>query len=335
MLNFFKSNSPGVIVFYVFYLVAFRIFIFFQPVNIHLFAGHSEPLSQVTAVVLTTLHANGPFTGLILSGLLCFIQSLLINKVVNDNKISPRKNYLAGLLYIIVFSFFKESLFLGPASLALTFVILSVIRVFALMRKEKASGDIFDVGFLIAIASLFYFPCIILVVFVFFAIATVRPFELKEWIVALTGFLTPFFITLTWYFWQDQTGAFICNIANRQPEKWLTNAAIGHVDAIVLGGILAFILAALAVLPTALYSSLIQVRKYSTILVFMGVLIAISFTLQQTASLAHWGMLAPPLSIIFSITLMQIRNKLIVEVVHLMLILLVLTGQYLPQLNII
>ncbi len=336
MLNLFKSNSPGVVVFYIFYIALFRAYVIFFPAQANLFSQHNEPLSRLAFSILNALNANGAFVSAALSGVSCFLQALLVNKLVNDNKILPRKNYLAGLVYIIVFSFFKENLVLNPVSLALTFIILSCMRLFALIRKEKAPGDIFDVGFLIAIAALFYFPCILFAVFVFFGIATVRPFEFREWFVALTGFITPFFMVLACYFYFDRAGLLIVDIANLQMRsRWMNGAGMNRVNSIVLGGLAAFTLAALAILPGALYSSLIQVRKYATILILLTALIAISFTLQQIVNLSHWAMLALPLSILFSIALMQIRNKLIVEVVHLMLILLVLTGQYLPLLNII
>jgi len=45
-------------------------------------------------------------------------------------------------------------------------------------------------------------------------------------------------------------------------------------------------------------------------------------------------LLSLPLSIIFSMVLTQIKNKWVSEVMHLILILLVLAGQYLPVLNI-
>lgn len=335
MLSFFKSNNPGVVVFYIFYLAAFRLYALFGPLDANLFTGHSEPLTRASYSVLTALHATGVLPGLIFSGMLSFVQALLMNKLANDNKILPRKNYLAGLLYIIVISFFKEGLLLSPPMLALTFVILAAIRLFALIHKEKAAGDIFDVGFLVAVATLFYFPCIILVLFVIFGIATVRHFELKEWVVAFIGFTTPFFLAFTWYFWHDETGFLMRNIASLQQGRWLTGASMSRVDAIVLGGVAVLTLLALAILPAALYSSLIQVRKYANILIVLMVLIVIAFFLQQKVNLSHWVLLALPLSVIFSIALVQMRRKAISELLHLMLILLVLTGQYLPLLNIV
>jgi hypothetical protein len=59
-------------------------------------------------------------------------------------------------------------------------------------------------------------------------------------------------------------------------------------------------------------------------------LVVISLPLQQKVSVSHFVLMSLPLSIIFSMDLFQIKRKWIPEIIHLILILLVLAGQYLP-----
>lgn len=91
----------------------------------------------------------------------------------------------------------------------------------------------------------------------------------------------------------------------------------------------------LVLLPASLYSSLIQVRKFANALVVFIVTVFFAAALQQTIHLSHLVLLALPLGIIISMVLMQIKRNLMSEVIHLILILLVLAGQFLPLLNII
>jgi len=166
LLSFFKSNNPTVVIFYIFYLVLFRVCFAFIPADANFVFEHREPLSALLFGFLKNFSANYQIISLVLSGILCFVQALLINSIVNENKILSKKNYLAGALFIQFASFFKESLLLTQACIALTFLILCVGRIFSLIRKEKSYGDVFDVGFLIALATLFYFPAVL---FIFFA----------------------------------------------------------------------------------------------------------------------------------------------------------------------
>jgi hypothetical protein len=331
LFSFFKSNNPAVLVFYLLYLIAFRVCFVFQVIDSGFVFNHQEPFSHFIFSLLKGVLTTQTWLSPVLSAILCFVQALLINDLVNENKILPKKNYLAGLIFIIIFSFFKQGLVFSPEAIALTFLILCTRKMFTLVRKEKASGDIFDMGFLAAISMLFYFPCIVLLPFAFIGLATLRSFEPREWAIVLTGFFSPFIMLFTWYFWNDQTSLLWPALINAQGKAWLHGWQFSNTDWLLFGSLTFLILASWAILPAALYSSLIQVRKFSTILIFLILLIIISFAFQQTPSLSHWVLLAMPLSVIFSMVWMQIKNKWVSEVIHIILILLVLGGQYLKN----
>ena len=334
MLSFFKSNNPGVAVFYIVYLALFRVCFLFAPMDTGYVFMHTEPLSHLFFALLKNPLMNVGWLSTFLAATLSFIQAMLVNNIVNENKILAKKNNLAGLLFIIVSSFFKESLFLSPELLSLTFVILSTQRMFSLIKKEKAFGDVFDVGFLVAIAALFYFPSILFLLFAYIGVGTMRAFSYRDWIIILLGFISPYIVVFTWYFWFDKTPVMLSELANIHGHAWLTGIALKPSDWMLLGALLLLTAMALALLPGALYSSLIQVRKFSTSLITLLFLIILAFGLQQSAHLSHWVLVSLPLAIIFSMVLMQIKNKWVSEVMHLILILLVLAGQYLPVLNI-
>lgn len=331
MLSLFKSNNPVVIILYLFYIILFRICFFFSTPDTGFVFAYHEPLSRILFSLLQKLPFNYAATSVALSGLLCLVQALIVNNIVSENKILARSNYLAGIFFIIFSSFFKASLVLSPASVALTFLLVATGKIFSLIRKEKSFGDVFDAGMLVALATLFYFPSILFIVFAYIALGTVRPFTYREWVIIFMGFFCPFFIAFTCYVWAGQTGRLWQDISNAQARGWLTGLnKFTASDYMMLGWLLLCILAALAFLPNALFSSLIQVRKFSTTLIFFIFLVVIAFTLQQRVNLSHFIWMALPLSIFTSMIIFPIRRKWISEVVHLMLILLVLTGQYLP-----
>jgi len=334
VLNFFKSNNPGVVIVYIFYLALFRVcFLFIHPDTGFVFQYH-EPLSKVTFAFLKGLPVNYEITSLVLSCILCFIQALLINGIVNQNKVLAKKNYMSGALFILFFSFFKQSLLLTPATIALTCLVICTGKIFSLVKKEKSYGDIFDAGFLIALATLFYFPSILFILFAYIGLATVRPFTYREWFITLLGFISPFILVFTIYFWNDNTALLWKDIANNVSGGWLHG--INHIspdDFMTLGFLLLSILASLAFLPTVLYSTLIQVRKFTTALIFFIFLVVISIALQQTVNMSHFVWMGLPLSILSAMIIYPIKRKWITEVIHLILILLVLAGQYLPLLK--
>ncbi len=322
-------------VFYIAYLIIFRLCFYFIHYDAGFAFAHTEPLSMLVFTLLKGALTNYVWLSPLLGGMLAFIQALLINDIVNENKILAKKNYLAGLIYLLVLSLFKEGLLLSPALLSLTFVILSTRKMFLLIKKEKAFGDVFDVGFLIAIAGLFYFPAMLFVLFAYVGVGIMRAFNYREWIIIMLGILSPLVMVFTWYFWNDKVAFMFSDIANVHSNSWLRGLAFTQTNYIVLGVLSLLTIAALALLPGALYSSLIQVRKFSSALITLLFLIIVSFGLQQTVHLSHWVLLSLPLGIIFSMVLMQIKSKPVSEVTHLILILLVLAGQFLPMFNIL
>ncbi len=84
---------------------------------------------------------------------------------MNEQRMTAKKNFMAGWLFIMLTSIFTEGLVLSPVLIALTFIILACEKAFRLIKKEKMYGDIFDIGFLISLASFFYFPSLVLLLF--------------------------------------------------------------------------------------------------------------------------------------------------------------------------
>lgn len=332
MLSFFRSNNPLVVIFYVLYLFAFRLCLWLVPVDTAFVFEHREPLSALVFTPLENLAQNYQAVSAVLAAILCFVQALLVNGIVNGNKILAKKNYTAGLLFILFASLIKENLLLTPASLALTFVILATGKLFGLAKNEKSYGDVFDVGFLLSIAAIFYFPCIILILFGYIGLAIVRPFNYREWTILLLGFLAPLFVLFTFYFWYDKQGILLADMLN-QHKGWMLMPVFNLPIQIVLGGLAFSMVVSLMLLPASLYSSLIQVRKFANALVVLMVLVLLSVTLLQSVQFSHLVLLALPMAVISALVLGQIKSTLISEVSHLILILLVLTGQYLQYLN--
>ena len=328
MLNFFKSNNPAVVVFYIAYLILFRVCLWFVPVDFAFAFNYHEPLSALLFGALQSLGKTYPLVSTMAAATLTFIQALLVNGMVNNNKITNRKNYLGGLLFIIYTSFFPQNLFLSPVLISTTFLVLATGKIFGLIRKEKNHGDIFDVGFLAALSTLFYVPAVVFVLFAYIGLGTVRPFIYREWVIMLLGMIAPIFLCFTFYYFTDRAAPQLFY------SGWMDGLKVSPYQWINLGCVALFGLASLILVPTAIYSSLIQVRKFVTLLAFSLLVILASFFLQSSANLSHTVLLALPFSVLGTMVLLQIKNELISEVTHLILILLLLTGQFLPLLNI-
>jgi hypothetical protein len=179
------------------------------------------------------------------------------------------------------------------------------------------------------VAVLLYFPAIVFVLFAYIGMGSLRPFRTREWTAALLGIATPLFATFTMFFVADTLPG------NVLPQYLLSSLQFAPAYWLRIGAVLFCSFAALTLLPLVLHSTLIQVRKFTTLLTLLFALLIPAFFLQQQVNLSHLALLSFPISVVTSMLLVQFKNPLVSEVIHLILILLVLAGQYLPYFHIL
>lgn len=315
---------------YPLYLFVFRIVFFFRDLDLPDASNYHEPLSSLFfgAIASTSFWSVAGLNTL--GAILVFLQSVLVNKVVNEHKLTQRKNYLVGLLYILMASLFMDGLLLSPAMIAATFFILATDRVFQLVKKEKMYGVVFDIGSLVSMAVLFFFPSAVLVVFAFVAISTLRTFNYREYVTLLLGVIAPFFLVFVFYYWNDKASVLPMHLINHYQQGWLLEFPKSLIPRAQLGILFFFTLVLLAVVPSLVYGSLIQIRKFTGMLILAASLTLAGFFLQQSVSLSYPLVVAFPLSLFMGMLVMNIRHNLVGEVIHIILFSLVLAGQYLP-----
>lgn len=325
MLSFFKTNNPAVVLLYVPYMVLLRLFFLKSNIAYPEPQIPAEPFSQLVFGWI----GNSSLLLILCGAIVQFIQALLINGLVNQNKMTARKTYLPGAIYLLLASMFAENQLLSAPMLGFAFVLGAVSNVFQLAKKEKMNGALYDAGFLMGMAALFHLPFLLFFVFLYLALGSVRAIVVREWIVALLGFLTPAFLVFTVYFVAEWPAP------NFYSSGIFRLVAMSVVQKMVLAIVAFFSVVTLGGMQGALYSAVIQVRKFTTILLSLFVFVAISFFLQERVSMAHLMGLLVPVSVIGAMILVQVKRWWIAEVLHIILLLLVLALQWLPLFNII
>ena len=140
----------------------------------------------------------------ILGVLLLFLQAAFINRLYITNRMMDENTLFPGLFYILLCSLFPEYLELSPVLLGNTFFIIALSSVFFSYKKVELSGYLFNVGFWLGIASLFYFPFIYFLPLMFVAISILRILKLKDILQVISGLITVFFLVFTIYYWNDK-----------------------------------------------------------------------------------------------------------------------------------
>lgn len=319
MYRIFSINTPFNILLYALVFGALQTAWWMQPQTNVFTITHAEPLSQWLFSKITALPNSKP----ILQSLgfaLSFAIALLLNFTVASNKILPSRTYITGIVFLLLLSLVNDFATLTPELIALFFLLRITQKSLRIAKEEKANGHIFDLGWLSALSTLFYFPSVWLLVFSILILITFRSFSLREWLMVLVGFVGPFFFIFSLYFWADKGEAFFTSIINAPNVKALnfsfSNKVIG---AVVSAGVL--LLFSASALPRILFSNTIQIRKFSGLLLIMFILIGVSSFLQAEFDLLHFSMLCLPLSIIGTMYFQSLKGVFLSEILLGMLVL--------------
>ena len=127
-----------------------------------------------------------------------FLQAVLINKIVTDQKMFQRNNYLTGMSYLLISSIFHVGLTSTLISVSFIIWILSIL--FNLSTQENPKKNIFNLGLLSGVSILIFFPSFLFVLLVLFGLLIFRPFRIQEWIILILGIFAPFYFVFAFGF---------------------------------------------------------------------------------------------------------------------------------------
>ncbi len=326
MYRLFTFNSPLNIVLYAVLLIALQAYWWLHPAITVQSIAHSEPLSSALFSAIEKLSFANQL--LQVSGfLLVLLIGVIINQVVTANKIIQQRGFTTAAIFAVLICFINDFAVLSPQLISFYFTVRIIQKLFSIYGKEKPAGDIFDLGWISALAMLFYFPSFWLLIFSIISLAILRAFNLREWWMIFIGFFCPLFVVFTWYFWYDKLALL--------PSDLLNLANVGQVDfrftdKEIFAGVVSAVLLVLSLsaLPRILFSSVIQVRKFTTVLLLSALFCVLSFFMQSNKSALHLITMSLPVSIVAAMYLQSLKRILIPELIFGLLISCVLIIQF-------
>lgn len=198
VIQFFKNNNPAS--FIILPLLAIIMWIPGLSVEHSIAANNGMPLYDILALPLVAT----PIISALLAIILIVSEAFLLNFILNENEIISTPSYLPALFYIVFMSSNKTFMTLHPILFANLFVLFGINKLVSSYRKNHAFSQVFDAGLLFSIATLFYFPSIILLPLLGIALQIFRPLIWREWVITLIGVIIPYVFTFMYYFWFDK-----------------------------------------------------------------------------------------------------------------------------------
>jgi len=168
------------------YVILIRIHSLLYPVAYEVQGSDTLLTKTIYSLVGSPLVQN------ILAVILVYFQVLYINRLVIQHRLANKITLLPGLIYALLVSFLPEYSMLSPFLIGNTLILICINQIFKSYKRPKAADLLFNIGFLIAIASLIIPNYIVLLLVGIIGLFVLRSMKFSEVFQMISGVLLVF-----------------------------------------------------------------------------------------------------------------------------------------------
>lgn len=323
MTGVFKANNPFNSFLLLIYGLVLKLPIFISPV---------VPVSRVTdgflfkalLVRLSGIGNSAPVIYSFITFLLLYTQAIIFNRLVNNQRLMQKPNYLTAMAYLLITSLFAEWNILSAPLIINSFLIWVWSQMSKLYNDQNAKSSLFNIGAAIGLCTFFYFPSLAFAALIVFGLLVTRPFRPAEWIVALLGIITPYYFLFAYVFLTDKWSEFrFPAVAIKIPRYYESGWALAAVILVLFTTVTGFLY-----VQKNFRRQLVQTRKsWSLIFLYLIIALFIPF-INATYSFIYWLLAAVPLAVLIGAAFLYPEKKWFSLVLHWLMVAFVIAFGY-------
>ena len=268
-----------------------------------------------------------PSTNVFITLILTIFQATILNRITSHFNLLGKPSFLVALMYMTLASLFLPFLVLSPTLICNFISIWMLSKLLSLYRQTDVKAEMFDLGMIVGIGSLIYFPFLSMFFLLWIGLLSFRPFNWREWVTPLLGLATVYFILAVIYLWTGKMTQFY-TIWLPFTYKFPTAIRIQLVDYLVLVPVIFTLILFLLVLKDNFFKSVVHIRKSFQLLFFMLCLAIVSFYWNKKLTEAHFLLCAPSIAIYMAYYFTYAKKKWFFEVVYAIITLTIIYFQF-------
>jgi len=325
MIKLFRNSQP----IHIFWLAVITFALRISPFA-KLTTYNQQPFSSLLQHLLIPINNQyyiSYHNSLIIACIIVFIQAMLLNFITNKYVILGKLTYLPALFYIIYCSILSPFLTLSPALVANFFVLYIFYKLLSGYKKPDAISTFFDIGLVIGLGTILYFPFLVLLVWIWVSLIILRPFYWREWLSPFIAFLLIQFFLAVFYYYNN---SFNLMLKFWQPIRSPITLFIkfNAINYLVLLPLAVSLLLGILHLRLNFFKTIVLVRKTFIVLLLLTVVITFSFYLSPAFKLRHFILLATPAAILCGYYFLNARIKWIYETQFILIIIFIAYFQF-------
>ena len=162
-------------------------------------ADQSSPVAPLYNVIERLLGFS-PYAKLAFAFLLMLVEALLFNAVLIENQIVGKVSTMGAFVFILLMNLTRTQVNFYPFAVAMLFILLVLRELYSVYTAQKPELGLLKTGIFVALATLCYFPSIILVLWVLIALPILKKGSLRLELIPITGILLVYFLYFSWVF---------------------------------------------------------------------------------------------------------------------------------------
>jgi Family of unknown function (DUF6427) len=319
----FKSNNPYNTFLLLVYGLLLKLYMFIHP-EVPVPRQTDGFLFKALLFQLSDVGKNLPVIYPLITFLLLFTQAITFNRMVNDQRLMQKSNYLTAMGYLLITSLFAEWNVLSAPLIINTLLVWVWSRMSGLHNDHNPKTSLFNIGIAIGLSSFFYFPSLAFAALIVFGLLITRAFKVSEWIVALLGIIAPYYFLLAYVFLTDKwQGYHFPGVAVTFPHFYESRWALAAIIIVLFTSV-----TGMFYIQQNFRRQLVQARK-SWNLIFLYLLIALFIPfINASHSFIYWILCAVPIAVIAAAGFLYPAKKWFPLVLHWIMVAFVIAFSY-------
>lgn len=141
--------------------------------------------------------------GVNISFFILIFSGIVLNLALIRHELLPKNSLLGALVYIVLMSHTNMAISLNPVLLAGILIIPAFDQLMLTYGKPDPTQQVFSAAFLLALASLIYFPAVLILLMLLFSFVIFGTFSIRMFLVALSGAVAVYLYLFLYYFLTD------------------------------------------------------------------------------------------------------------------------------------
>ena len=324
MLKFFRHSYIAHLVVIVLLLVALWIPAFVTQLRDTAVGTPTTPLYNLIAGLFDSSSSAMTVLVFVVFGL----SALFFNSMLSVNQLVTRNSSIGAFIFVLCICCVPIKDGYYPFLLAIPFIMMVIQTFYLIYQVEKPEPYLMNAGFFLALASMFYFPSIILIIWMLMAMLVMDFRDPKHFLIPIIGFFVPYFILFVCFYFNHTLVEKFDDYILAFNEIGFEKLGLNTSDMVVIVICLVLSWLSLMVILSDKTDNAVATRKKVSITIWLYFFGFAMMFLQKPVM--YNGLIFMVLAIFLSMVLCYVKKTKIVDIVLIVLMTAIIVNQYLP-----